>query len=194
MGRVSVFNAEKQRRREAEKMPILQPRMRGFATLVYNFPKESPTALPRKPRGRVRLACGEVQRAIAASRGKPHTRHSPAGHLRWRTQPLGHGSPPFRRDTENHGNAPDLLEVKMQRLFSSLFPWDSVSREAGFPCRLAAMQRIAEAWPRADVCLHTNPPTARRALAQPAPPTASVVGRKARSTFHPSLTTRSQTN
>ena len=38
---------------------------------------------------------------------------------------------------------------------------------SGLPCRLAAMQRIAEAWPRADAGLLANPPTARRARRSP---------------------------
>ena len=89
--------------------------------LICNFPVESPTALPQKPRGRVRLACGEVQRTIDASRGKPRPRHSSAGHLRWWTQPLGHGSPPFRRDTEVHRKSQCQFEAQAREHFSSLF-------------------------------------------------------------------------
>ena len=98
--------------------------------LVCNFPEESPTALPQKPRDRARLANGEVQRTVAAFRGKPRTRHSSADHLRWRTQPLGHGSPPFRRDTEIRGNAPEWLELETSRLPSSHFPWSAARPQA----------------------------------------------------------------
>ena len=73
---------------------------------------------------------GEVQRTVAAFRGKPRTRHSSADHLRWRTQPLGHGSPPFRRDTEIRGNAPEWLELETWRLPSSHFPWSAARPQA----------------------------------------------------------------
>lgn len=125
-------------------------------------PEESPTALPQKPRCRARLAYGEAQRTVAAFRGKPRPRHSSANHLRWRTQPLGHGSPPFRRDTEIRGNALEWLELEtLATSFKPLSVAFSVP-QSGLPCRLEAMQRIAEAWPRADAGLLENLPTARR--------------------------------
>ena len=96
----------------------------------------------------------------------------------------GHGSPPFRRDTELHGKFPCRLEINAAGHWSSKFPWDSVSPRSGLPCRVAAMQRIAEAVPWGDACLHANPPVARRARAQPRAATR-FRGRAQRPAPHP---------
>ena len=61
---------------------------------------------------------------------------------------------------------------------------------SGFSCRVAAMQRIAEARPVADVCLHTNPPAARRAWAQPRAATRFVVARQRPTLSVPRLPSR----
>ncbi len=106
--------------------------LRASASLVCNFPRRvaygvtTETSGPRSPR----LRRGPAN--VAASRGKPRTRHSSADHLRWRSQPLGHGSPPSRRDTEKHGKAQDLFGINAADPLSNKFQWPSVSREAGF--------------------------------------------------------------
>ena len=91
----------------------------------------------------------------------------------------GHGSPPFRRDTELHGKFPCRLEINAAGHWSSKFPWDSVSREAGFRVgwrRCNASQRRCRGRMRA--CTRIRPWPAERGRS-PAPPPASVVARSA---------------
>ncbi len=74
-------------------------------------------------------------------------------------------SRPFRRDTEVHGKPHNGLTFVDRPQVKHLSVGFSVSR-SGLPCRVAAMQRIAEARPWADACLHANSPMVRRARAQ----------------------------
>ena len=77
-------------------------------------------------------ARGRLRRPVARPVGGPVNKFPVAnGAL---PQPLrgllafaGHGSPPFRRDTEIHGKVPCQLEINVAGHWSSKFPWDSVS-------------------------------------------------------------------
>ena len=86
--------------------------------------------------------------------------------------PAGHERRPCR-----HTKSPKGVETESGRHPSSFFLGFRVP-QSGFSCRVAAMHRIAEARPVADVCLHTNPPTARRARAQSRAATRFVVARQ----------------
>ncbi len=139
-------------------------------------------ARPRKPLSR-RAAVGGLRAGDCADPCKHGHRHPPALAMRCiaaASSGHGNGLRPTLNPTEKGLKGAMRLDIKQTWGFSVNF---SVPR-SGIPCRVAAMQRIAEAGPTADACLHANPPTARRAWAQPAPPPASVVARSALYTLY----------
>ena len=122
-------------------------------------------AQPRKPLPRW-AAVGGLRAGDCAGPCKHGHRHLPALAMRCiAAAPSGHGNGlcPTLNPTEKGLKGVLRPSVRQPLGISVNF---RVPR-SGLPCRLAAMQRIAEAWPRADACLHANPPTARRARAQP---------------------------
>ena len=70
-------------------------------------------------------------------------------------------------DTESHGKRLEGCREAWRQANLGPFREFPCPREAGLPCRVAAMQRIAEAGPRADASLLAIPPTVRRARAKP---------------------------
>ncbi len=135
-------------------------------------------ARPRKPLLR-RAAVGGRRAGDCVGTCKHGHRHPPAlAMLRIAAASSGHGSPPFRRDTELHGKVPCWLDGWTIGYWSSHFPWDSVSREAGFRVgwrRCTASQRRGRGRMRA--CTQIRPWPAERGRS-PAPSPASVVARQ----------------
>ena len=132
----------------------------------------------RRGEGPSATAIGAARRRPGEQVPRPPTAPCPSP---WRGFPRLRRTrkPAVRRDTELHGKFPCRLEINAAGHWSSKFPWDSVSREAGFRVgwrRCNASQRRCRGRMRA--CTRIRPWPAERGRS-PAPPPASVVARSA---------------